>query len=95
MTKILELFRGLVAKKLTGDASSRSSPVKRSNFSVTDVCVRLTVQAQLREYQQKGFCWLTSILSHGFGGILADDMVRLLFRGHLTAYLGIRVNASA
>ena len=28
----------------------------------------------LREYQKKGYLWLATLCSNGFGGILADDM---------------------
>lgn len=33
-----------------------------------------TVQAELREYQMKGYQWACSLAQMGFGGILADDM---------------------
>ena len=32
------------------------------------------MQPVLREYQKKGFLWLKTLRSNGFGGILADDM---------------------
>ena len=32
------------------------------------------VQASLRDYQEKGVCWLQMLHHYGFGGILADDM---------------------
>ncbi|MFU2180851.1 SNF2-related protein [Streptococcus pluranimalium] len=34
----------------------------------------LTIEAQLRDYQQKGVQWLAMLDHYGFGGILADDM---------------------
>lgn len=34
----------------------------------------IQVQASLRDYQEKGVCWLQMLHHYGFGGILADDM---------------------
>jgi SNF2 family DNA or RNA helicase len=39
-----------------------------------DVVVPSTVQADLRPYQRDGYAWLTFLVGHGVGGILADDM---------------------
>lgn len=33
-----------------------------------------TFRKILREYQKKGYLWLATLCSNGFGGILADDM---------------------
>ncbi|MFC0525375.1 SNF2 helicase associated domain-containing protein [Pontibacillus salicampi] len=33
-----------------------------------------TLQANLRDYQLRGFQWLRSLARHGFGGVLADEM---------------------
>ncbi|MCG8617294.1 MAG: DEAD/DEAH box helicase, partial [Desulfobacterales bacterium] len=36
--------------------------------------VLATLEARLRPYQKIGYAWLTGLIQHGFGGILADDM---------------------
>lgn len=36
--------------------------------------VPATLQANLRDYQQKGFCWLSRLAHCGVGACLADDM---------------------
>jgi SNF2 family DNA or RNA helicase len=36
--------------------------------------VPASLQAQLREYQERGYAWISSLLGSGFGCILADDM---------------------
>ena len=43
--------------------------VEDSDFEVPD-----TFRKILREYQKKGYLWLATLCSNGFGGILADDM---------------------
>ncbi len=46
-----------------------------STFSTMDnVEIPKEVNAELREYQQKGFSWLWFLYSYGLNGILADDM---------------------
>src|SRR5699024_10010358 len=42
--------------------------------TIADVEVPATVNADLRPYQVEGFRWLTFLLEHRLGGILADDM---------------------
>ncbi|SOC87293.1 Superfamily II DNA or RNA helicase, SNF2 family [Curtobacterium sp. 314Chir4.1] len=39
-----------------------------------DVPVPDTVHAELRPYQHAGYAWLSFLLAHGIGGVLADDM---------------------
>jgi len=39
-----------------------------------DVRVPDTVHAELRPYQHAGYAWLSFLLAHGIGGVLADDM---------------------
>jgi superfamily II DNA or RNA helicase len=39
-----------------------------------DVVVPATVHADLRPYQRDGFAWLSFLVGHGVGGVLADDM---------------------
>ncbi|WP_462416815.1 SNF2 helicase associated domain-containing protein [Eubacterium ramulus] len=43
--------------------------VEDSDFEVPDAFRKI-----LREYQKKGYLWLATLCSNGFGGILADDM---------------------
>lgn len=40
----------------------------------TEYEIPIQVKSILREYQKKGFRWLKTLTSYGFGGILADDM---------------------
>ncbi|WP_156463682.1 DEAD/DEAH box helicase [Curtobacterium sp. Leaf183] len=40
----------------------------------TDVVVPDTVHADLRPYQLSGYAWLSFLVDHGVGGVLADDM---------------------
>ncbi len=40
----------------------------------TDVVVPDTVHADLRPYQLSGYAWLSFLVEHGVGGVLADDM---------------------
>lgn len=39
-----------------------------------DAVVPATVHADLRPYQRDGYAWLTFLVEHGVGGVLADDM---------------------
>ncbi len=39
-----------------------------------DVTVPETVHAELRPYQHAGYAWLSFLMAHGIGGVLADDM---------------------
>ncbi|MCJ1715390.1 DEAD/DEAH box helicase [Curtobacterium sp. VKM Ac-2922] len=39
-----------------------------------DVVVPDTVHADLRPYQRSGYAWLSFLMEHGVGGVLADDM---------------------
>ncbi|MFJ3035661.1 SNF2-related protein [Curtobacterium pusillum] len=39
-----------------------------------DVTVPDTVHAELRPYQLAGYAWLSFLMAHGIGGVLADDM---------------------
>ncbi|PZE62683.1 hypothetical protein DEI83_14830 [Curtobacterium sp. MCBD17_021] len=39
-----------------------------------DAVVPATVHAELRPYQRDGYAWLTFLVEHGVGGVLADDM---------------------
>ena len=39
-----------------------------------DTPVPDTVHAELRPYQHAGYAWLSFLLDHGIGGVLADDM---------------------
>ncbi|WP_175470232.1 DEAD/DEAH box helicase [Curtobacterium sp. MCBA15_001] len=39
-----------------------------------DVVVPDTVHAELRPYQRSGYAWLSFLVEHGVGGVLADDM---------------------
>ncbi len=39
-----------------------------------DVLVPDTVHAELRPYQHAGYAWLSFLMAHGIGGVLADDM---------------------
>ena len=43
-------------------------------FAPKNIQVPHTLQANLREYQQRGFMWNINNLLNGFGSILADDM---------------------
>jgi len=43
-------------------------------FTPKDVAIPLSLQADLREYQVRGFRWNINNLLNGFGSILADDM---------------------
>lgn len=46
-----------------------------STFSITDTpAIPKGINAELREYQQKGFGWLWFLYQYGLNGILADDM---------------------
>lgn len=40
----------------------------------TDLAVPETVHAELRPYQRDGYAWLSFLVEHGVGGVLADDM---------------------
>ena len=40
----------------------------------SDYPVPESLRGVLREYQRVGYCWLKTLDSYGFGGILADDM---------------------
>src|SRR5699024_10437217 len=42
--------------------------------TIAEVDVPTTLNADLRPYQVEGFRWLTFLLEHRLGGILADDM---------------------
>ncbi|WP_146243691.1 DEAD/DEAH box helicase [Curtobacterium sp. MCBD17_008] len=39
-----------------------------------DLAVPETVHAELRPYQRDGYAWLSFLVEHGVGGVLADDM---------------------
>ncbi|WP_267420471.1 MULTISPECIES: DEAD/DEAH box helicase [unclassified Curtobacterium] len=39
-----------------------------------DLAVPSTVHADLRPYQRSGYAWLSFLVAHGVGGVLADDM---------------------
>ena len=46
----------------------------RGQGALPDVPVPVSVQAQLRPYQQQGLNWLQFLRTHGLNGVLADDM---------------------
>lgn len=43
-------------------------------FRPKDIAIPISLQADLREYQERGFAWNINNLLNGFGTILADDM---------------------
>lgn len=66
----------ILQAKLSGDASFDIDldSFFEEIFKVKTVEVPKTLQANLREYQQRGFEWNVNNLLNGFGSILADDM---------------------
>lgn len=54
--------------------SFRSMIQGLKKFDEVEVEVPKVVDTILRDYQKRGFKWLTTLKKYGFGGILADDM---------------------
>ncbi len=51
-----------------------------------------TLRAELRDYQEEGFCWLSRLAHWGVGGCLADDMGLGKTLQALTAILSLAAN---
>ena len=72
-----ELMKGLLSGEILdrdieieGDFDKLVENITR----VDDVEVPISVNADLRTYQERGFSWLVQNIKSGFGSILADDM---------------------
>lgn len=60
--------------KIKGDKSWREHVEKLTAMEKYQPAIPLTLQAQLREYQQVGFTYLSRLTHWGIGACLADDM---------------------
>ncbi len=77
----IKTFRaGLVAELIEQEIEITMSPkfekfwTHISTFDTPEVELPTTINADLREYQQKGLNWLWFLYKYGLNGILADDM---------------------
>ncbi|MFT6387416.1 MAG: superfamily II DNA or RNA helicase [Cellvibrionaceae bacterium] len=66
-----ELTEGMV---IEGDPSWRAQKDRIQEAYTLPCHVPPTLQAELRDYQQEGFSWLTRLAHWGAGACLADDM---------------------
>jgi superfamily II DNA or RNA helicase len=57
-----------------GAAALRAMVQSLHGGALPEVPVPVSVQAQLRPYQQQGLNWLQFLRTHGLAGVLADDM---------------------
>ncbi len=66
----------ILQAKLSGDAFFDADLEQFFDdiFTPRDVLIPLSLQANLRDYQLRGFRWNINNLLNGFGSILADDM---------------------
>ncbi|WP_066070966.1 DEAD/DEAH box helicase [Neobacillus soli] len=79
----LPLYRGIQLEELTagnkGKDAKYGKPFRQllarlKNPEQLDFELPPTLQAELRDYQNYGFQWLSTLKYYGLGGILADDM---------------------
>lgn len=65
-----------VRQRITGEASFSPAAARLvdSLLAERDFPVPAALRATLRPYQERGFRWICSLISGGFGCILADDM---------------------
>ena len=79
----LPQYRAMYLDSLAREAEDfhieRSLPFKRLVQDIKEpqdleFPIPVGIHGQLREYQKVGYKWLMSLVSYGFGGILADDM---------------------
>ena len=79
----LPLYRGIQLEELVagkkGNRAKYGKPFRQlltrlKNPEELDFEVPASLQAELRDYQNYGFQWLSTLSFYGLGGILADDM---------------------
>jgi SNF2 family DNA or RNA helicase len=69
-------FNDFLRAHFSGDSvlSFDANEIINNLFRENDLSVPLSLNAELRPYQKRGYNWVCSLLLSGFGCILADDM---------------------
>lgn len=61
-------------KDLVADFEKVFEENQKSDFQKSPLTLPREMNANLRQYQNRGFQWLATLSAYGFGGILADEM---------------------
>lgn len=74
VTKGFELLDAASDTVFTLEESFRQFLKRIENPDLNQYPIPARLQPVLREYQKRGFRWMKTLSSYGFGGVLADDM---------------------